>query len=121
MLGISAKTGALCTAILGFRSYDKIILDDEFRANGSGTIVCTEDGSVGVKGFVTVPLAEELAKGDTDAVFQLESGGMKRFMRDLKPNNLEDIIAGISLFRPGPMKAIPQYVRFKNHPEEMTY
>lgn len=69
MLGISAKTGALCTAILGFRSYDKIILDDEFRANDSSTIVCTEDGSVGVKGFVTVPLAEELAKGDTDAVF----------------------------------------------------
>lgn len=62
-----------------------------------------------------------ISAGDTDAVFQLESGGMKRFMRDLKPNNLEDIIAGISLFRPGPMKAIPQYVRFKNHPEEMTY
>ncbi len=62
-----------------------------------------------------------ISSGDTDAVFQLESGGMKRFMRDLKPTNLEDIIAGISLFRPGPMKAIPQYVRFKNHPEEMTY
>ncbi len=62
-----------------------------------------------------------ISSGDTDAVFQLESGGMKRFMRELKPTNLEDIIAGISLFRPGPMKAIPQYVRFKNHPEEMTY
>ena len=59
--------------------------------------------------------------GDTDAVFQLESMGMKRFMRELKPNNLEDIIAGISLFRPGPMKAIPQYVKFKNNPELMTY
>lgn len=62
-----------------------------------------------------------ISTGDTDAVFQLESGGMKRFMRELKPTNLEDIIAGISLFRPGPMKAIPQYVNFKNHPEQMTY
>lgn len=62
-----------------------------------------------------------ISLGDTDAVFQLESGGMKRFMKDLKPNSLEDIIAGISLFRPGPMKAIPQYVRFKNNPAEMTY
>ena len=62
-----------------------------------------------------------ISSGDTDAVFQLESGGMKKFMKELRPNNLEDIIAGISLFRPGPMKAIPQYVRFKNHPEQMNY
>ncbi len=62
-----------------------------------------------------------IGAGDTDAVFQLESGGMKKFMKELKPTNLEDIIAGISLFRPGPMKAIPQYIKFKNHPEVMTY
>ncbi|MBQ3495309.1 MAG: DNA polymerase III subunit alpha [Clostridia bacterium] len=62
-----------------------------------------------------------ISSGDTDAVFQLESGGMKKFMRELKPTNLEDIIAGISLFRPGPMKAIPQYVKFKNNPRLMTY
>ena len=62
-----------------------------------------------------------ISSGDTDAVFQLESGGMKKFMRELKPGNLEDIIAGISLFRPGPMKAIPDYIRNKNNPDKIVY
>ena len=62
-----------------------------------------------------------IGSGDTDAVFQLESGGMKRFMRELKPGNLEDIIAGISLYRPGPMKAIPDYIRNKNNPDKIVY
>ena len=62
-----------------------------------------------------------IGSGDTDAVFQLESGGMKRFMRELKPGNLEDIIAGISLFRPGPMKAIPDYIKNKNNPDKIVY
>ncbi len=50
-------------------------------------------------------------------MFQLESSGMKSFMKELKPQNLEDIIAGISLYRPGPMDFIPQYIKGKNHPE----
>ncbi|MBP5177708.1 MAG: DNA polymerase III subunit alpha, partial [Clostridia bacterium] len=62
-----------------------------------------------------------IGSGDTDAIFQLESGGMKRFMRELKPGNLEDIIAGISLYRPGPMKAIPDYIRNKNNPDKIVY
>ena len=62
-----------------------------------------------------------ISEGKTDAVFQLESEGMKSFMRNLKPSNLEDIIAGISLYRPGPMDSIPRYVRNKNHPEEVKY
>ncbi len=62
-----------------------------------------------------------ISSGDTDAVFQLESGGMKKFMRELKPNNLEDIIAGISLYRPGPMDAIPQYMKNRNDPEHIVY
>ncbi len=62
-----------------------------------------------------------IGSGDTDAVFQLESGGMKKFMRDLKPGNLEDIIAGISLYRPGPMDSIPQYLKNKRDPEHITY
>lgn len=62
-----------------------------------------------------------LSSGDTDAVFQLESPGMKKFMRELKPENLEDVIAGISLFRPGPMDSIPKYIQFKNNPETMTF
>lgn len=62
-----------------------------------------------------------ISSGDTDAVFQLESGGMKKFMRDLKPNNLEDIIAGISLYRPGPMDSIPDYMRNRRNPDKITY
>lgn len=68
LLGVSHVSKELCTAILGFRDYSKIILEDEFRENGSETILCTDDGSVGRKGLVTFPLAEILEKGDTAAV-----------------------------------------------------
>ncbi len=62
-----------------------------------------------------------IASGNTDGVFQVESAGMKSFMQELKPDSLEDIIAGISLYRPGPMDSIPKYVYNKNHPEAVTY
>lgn len=62
-----------------------------------------------------------ISSGDTDAVFQLEQGGMKRFMMDLQPTCLEDLIAGISLYRPGPMDSIPTYVHNKHHPEDIKY
>ena len=62
-----------------------------------------------------------IGTGRTDGVFQLESAGMKNFMKELKPQSLEDIIAGISLYRPGPMDFIPQYIKGKNNPESVTY
>ena len=62
-----------------------------------------------------------IGTGKTDGVFQLESSGMKSFMKELKPQSLEDIIAGISLYRPGPMDFIPKYIKGKNHPELITY
>ncbi len=62
-----------------------------------------------------------IGTGKTDGVFQLESAGMKSFMKELKPQSLEDIIAGISLYRPGPMDFIPKYIKGKNHPERITY
>ncbi len=62
-----------------------------------------------------------LSTGHTDGVFQLESGGMQNFMKELRPQNLEDVIAGISLYRPGPMDFIPRYIQGKNHPESITY
>ena len=62
-----------------------------------------------------------IGSGKCEGVFQLESTGMKNFMKELKPQSLEDIIAGISLYRPGPMDFIPQYIRGKNHPEDITY
>lgn len=62
-----------------------------------------------------------LGTGKTDGVFQLESQGMKNFMKELKPQSLEDVIAGISLYRPGPMEFIPAYIRGKNNHAEVTY
>ena len=62
-----------------------------------------------------------IGSGKCEGVFQLESAGMKSFMKELKPQSLEDIIAGISLYRPGPMDFIPQYIKGKNHPDQITY
>ncbi|MCI9135402.1 MAG: DNA polymerase III subunit alpha [Lachnospiraceae bacterium] len=64
---------------------------------------------------------DSIGTGRTDGIFQLESPGMKNFMKELKPQNLEDIIAGVALYRPGPMDFIPQYIRGKDHPELITY
>lgn len=62
-----------------------------------------------------------ISEGRTSGVFQLESSGMTQFMKDLQPSSLEDIIAGISLYRPGPMDQIPRYIRSKNNPSEIRY
>ena len=64
---------------------------------------------------------EMLSEGKTDAVFQLESAGFKKFMKELKPTCLEDIIAGVSLYRPGPMDSIPKFVKNKQNPDEVVY
>ena len=64
---------------------------------------------------------DSLGTGRSDGVFQLESAGMKNFMKELKPQSLEDVIAGISLYRPGPMYFIPQYIRGKNRPDTIKY
>ena len=62
-----------------------------------------------------------IGDGKTSGVFQLESAGMTQFMKDLQPSSLEDIIAGISLYRPGPMDQIPRYIKNKNNPKEVKY
>lgn len=62
-----------------------------------------------------------IGEGKTVGVFQLESAGMTSFMKELRPDNLEDIIAGISLYRPGPMAEIPRYVESKNNPDKVQY
>ena len=62
-----------------------------------------------------------ISSGRTDGIFQLESGGMQGFMKELRPENFEDIIAGISLYRPGPMDFIPQYIRGKNNRDAVSY
>ena len=64
---------------------------------------------------------EMIAAAKTEGVFQLESGGMKGFMKELKPSSLEDIIAGISLYRPGPMDFIPRYIKGKQNQSSIVY
>ena len=62
-----------------------------------------------------------ISSGNTDGVFQLESAGMQSFMQELKPDSLEDVIAGIALYRPGPMEQIPRYIKSKKNPETIQY
>lgn len=71
--------------------------------------------------FEDTDVYKMIGEGKTVGIFQLESGGMTQFMKELQPNSLEDIIAGISLYRPGPMDQIPRYIRNKNNPKEIRY
>ncbi len=72
-------------------------------------------------GYDDPKVYELIGSGNTEAVFQLESGGMKGFMRELQPSCLEDVIAGISLYRPGPMDAIPDFIKNKKAPDKIKY
>ncbi len=106
------ELGLLKMDFLGLRTLTVI----KHAANLSG-----ENLDMGKIDYSDAKVYEMIGNGDTEGVFQLESGGMKRFMRELKPKSLEDIIAGISLYRPGPMDSIPTYVKNKNNPDEVTY
>ncbi|MCR4610404.1 MAG: DNA polymerase III subunit alpha, partial [Lachnospiraceae bacterium] len=72
-------------------------------------------------GYDDKKVFELIGSGKTEGVFQLESAGMKNFMKELRPENLEDVIAGISLYRPGPMDFIPDYIKGKNDKASITY
>ena len=72
-------------------------------------------------GYDDPKVYELISSGHCEGIFQLESPGMRGFMKNLKPGNIEDVIAGISLYRPGPMDSIPKYIENKNHPERITY
>ncbi len=72
-------------------------------------------------GYEDQNVYEMIGNGLSDTVFQLESGGMKNFMRQLRPNLLEEIIAGVSLYRPGPMDYIPTYVHNKQNKDKINY
>ena len=71
--------------------------------------------------YSDIKVYDAISTGKCDGIFQLESAGMKSFMKELKPRNIEDLIAGISLYRPGPMDFIPQYIAGKNDPENVVY
>ncbi len=110
------ELGLLKMDFLGLRNLT--VLQDAVKLIESGQGVSLDIDHID---FQDKAVLDSLGTGRTDGVFQLESAGMKSFMKELKPQSLEDIIAGISLYRPGPMDFIPAYIRGKNNPDSVTY
>lgn len=110
------ELGLLKIDILGLRNITVIgkTVDEVNRKYNAGLNLNELD-------FKDQAVFESLHKGDCTGVFQLESGGMTSFFKELKPTNIEDIIAGIALYRPGPMDQIPRYLENRNHPENIKY
>ena len=114
-MGIIEKLGLLKMDFLGLRTLT-VIRDTLDMIAQRGIHLKPED----------IPLDDEgvfdmICAGDTDGVFQLEGGGMRNFLTNMRPRSFEDIIAAISLYRPGPMESIPRYIRGKQHPETVQY
>lgn len=108
--------GLLKMDFLGLRNLTIIRYALEFIKQSKGLDIDLSTIDYNVK-----EVYDMLSTGNTDGVFQLESRGMKQFIMELQPQCLEDLIAGISLFRPGPMDQIPTYIYNKNHPEKVKY
>ena len=109
------KLGLLKMDFLGLRTLT-VIRDTLAEIEKSGVHIRPED----------IPMDDPevynmISSGDTDGVFQLESGGMRSFLQNMKPACFEDIIAAISLYRPGPMESIPRYIRGKEDPSTVKY
>ena len=114
-MGDIEKLGLLKMDFLGLRTLT-VIRDTLDMMRENGVDMQPED----------IPLDDEevfdmICAGDTDGVFQLEGGGMRAFLSNMRPRSFEDIIAAISLYRPGPMESIPRYIRGKQHPETVRY
>ena len=110
------ELGLLKMDFLGLRTLTVIRDAEKLASYSSG-----KELNINKINFDDKAVLDSIGTGKTDGVFQLESAGMKNFMKELKPQSLEDIIAGISLYRPGPMDFIPQYIKGKEHPELITY
>ena len=110
------ELGLLKMDFLGLRTLTVIQNAVRFVKENTG-----EEIDVSALDYADPAVFDYIGSGKTDGVFQLESSGMRSFMKDLKPQNLEDVIAGISLYRPGPMDFIPKYIRGKNAKEEIVY
>jgi DNA polymerase-3 subunit alpha len=110
------ELGLLKMDFLGLRTLTVIQNAVRLAEKSSGKTIKMEEIDYNDKAVLGM-----IGTGKCEGVFQLESAGMKSFMKELKPQSLEDIIAGISLYRPGPMDFIPKYIQGKNHPQEITY
>ena len=114
-MGVIEKLGLLKMDFLGLRTLT-VIRDTLDMLAEKGISLRPED----------IPLDDDavydmICQGDTDGVFQLEGGGMRTFLTNMRPRNFEDVIAAISLYRPGPMESIPRYIRGKQQPETVQY
>ncbi len=110
------ELGLLKMDFLGLRTLTVIHDAVEFVAKSTGEHIDIDNIDYNDADVLAV-----LGTGKTDGVFQLESGGMRGFMKELRPKSLEDIIAGISLYRPGPMDFIPKYIKGKNDHKNIVY
>lgn len=110
------ELGLLKMDFLGLRTLTVIQKAVELVRESTGTTL-----NMGAIDYDDKAVLNYIGTGKTEGVFQLESPGMKSFMKELRPENLEDIIAGVSLYRPGPMDFIPQYIKGKNSGEAVTY
>ncbi len=114
-MGNIAELGLLKTDFLGLRTLT-VIRDALMMIGESGKLI--RDGDIPID---DPEVYRMLSTGDTDGVFQLESAGMRSFIAELKPERFEDIIAAISLYRPGPMASIPRFIKGKHQPETIRY
>ena len=110
------ELGLLKMDFLGLRTLTVIQNAVRFAEQSSGKQINIDEIDYNDKAVL-----DSLGTGKTDGVFQLESTGMKNFMKELKPQSLEDIIAGISLYRPGPMDFIPKYIKGKQNQDSIQY
>ena len=115
-MGTLEKMGLLKMDFLGLRTLTVI----------GDTLRMAEEGGAPHMDPADIPMDDEgvyamISEGDTDGVFQLEGGGMRNFLANMKPGSFEDIIAAISLYRPGPMESIPRYIAGKQNPDAVQY
>ena len=108
--------GLLKMDFLGLRTLTDVKYAKQYIQETTGIVVDFEK-----LGYDDPEVYKMIGTGKTEAVFQLESAGMKSFMKQLKPANLEDVIAGISLYRPGPMDSIPSFIAGKFNPDKINY
>lgn len=115
-MGTLEELGLLKMDFLGLRTLTVLKDAQDMVFRNRGIKVSTDSLD-----FMDESVYHMIGEGKTVGVFQLESPGMTSFMKELKPESLEDIIAGISLYRPGPMAEIPRYIENKNNPEKVKY
>ncbi len=110
------KLGHLKMDFLGLRNLTDIVLTIDYVKQNYGITIDFDHME-----YDDPEVFKLISTGNTKAIFQLESGGFQKFMKDLKPTSIEDITAGVSLYRPGPMDSIPRYVHNKHNPKDVTY